>query len=309
MLEVSGLHKTFTTDFWKPKVKILHDVSFYVPKNSICGIVGPNGAGKTTTIKSILDFVHPDQGKISIMGKTIHDADVKANIGYLPEQAYYYDYLTAAEILNFYAKLFGIPSAKRAIKINDLLALVRLDHARDKKLRSFSKGMLQRVGIAQALINDPDFVILDEPMSGLDPIGRREVREIIFALKQEGKTVMLSSHILSDIEFLCDYVVMIVEGRVKSFGKMTDVVTAEVHRIDFFFETDQLPMLPEAWQSHTDVKSLPNRTILHVLNPKAVSQSEVLTWAIDKNLPLESFVPHKDSLEDSLLKNIEENKA
>ncbi|MCB0272283.1 MAG: ABC transporter ATP-binding protein [Bdellovibrionales bacterium] len=306
VLEVKNLNKTFTTDFWKPKVQILHDVSFFVPENSLCGLVGPNGAGKTTIIKSILDFVHPESGEISFYGSSIDDPRVKAKIGYLPEQAYYYEYLTGEEFLLFYADLFGLKQKEKRERIVKLLAQVGLTHAKDRKLRNYSKGMLQRIGIAQSLINDPAFVILDEPMTGLDPIGRKDIRDIIFNLKVQGKTVLICSHILSDIEYLCDHVVLIVKGRVKAFGEIQQVVKPEVHRVDYFFSSSKPLELPEKWKGKTEIKTFPNKSILQVLAPSELTFNEVTDWFTKQNAHIEAVTPHKDSLEDLMVKSLKE---
>jgi len=306
VLNVEGLNKTYKTDFWQKDAKILHDVSFFVPENSICGLVGPNGAGKTTIIKSLFDFVHPESGKIRFFGKSIHDAGIKSRIGYLPEQAYYYEYLTGAEFLNFYAKLFDFPKGQKQKCIESLLEQVGLSHAATRKLRNYSKGMLQRIGIAQSLINDPSFVILDEPMTGLDPIGRKDIRDIILNLKEAGKTVLVCSHILSDIEYLCDRVVLIVGGRVKAFGDIKEVITPEVHRIDYFFQSARTPEIPKAWLQKVELKVFPNKQILHVLDPKTISQKDVLSWLESFEIEVESIVPHKESLEDLMVASLKE---
>lgn len=306
VLEVKNLHKTFTTDFWKPKVKILHDINFYVPENSICGLVGPNGAGKTTIIKSILDFVHPEKGDIMFFGASIHDRGVKDKIGYLPEQAYYYEYLTGLEFLQFYANLFDIEATEKKARIDKLLTQVGLAHAADRKLRDYSKGMLQRIGIAQSLINDPKFVILDEPMTGLDPIGRKEIRDIIFGLKQQGKTVLVCSHILSDIEYLCDHVILIVKGHVKAFGEIKEVVVPKVHRVDYYFTSVDALEFPQEWQNKIDVKRFPNKSILQVLSPDELTLNDVVEWFKNHEGEIDAIIPHKDSLEDLMVQSLKE---
>ncbi|MCB1198098.1 MAG: ABC transporter ATP-binding protein [Deltaproteobacteria bacterium] len=306
VLEVKNLHKTFKTDFWKPKVKILHDVSFYVEENSICGLVGPNGAGKTTIIKSILDFVHPEQGTVSFFGSSIHDAKVKEKIGYLPEQAYYYEYLTGYEFLSFYGNLFGLSKKEKNKRITHLLQQVGLSHAADRKLRNYSKGMLQRIGIAQSLINDPQFVILDEPMTGLDPIGRKEIRDIIFDLKKQGKTVLVCSHILSDIEYLCDHVILIVHGKVKAFGQIKEVVQPNVHRIDYYFNALKPPVVPKHWEGKIEMKTFPNKNILYVLEPEEITFEQVIAWFDECDAKIDAMVPHKDSLEDLMVQSLKE---
>jgi len=199
VIEVRHLRKTFRSPLALKKIRAVKDVSFTVGRGQIFGFLGPNGAGKTTTIKVLTSLIRPSSGDVSILGGNPDDLRVRMKIGYLPETPNFYDYLTAREFLDIMGRFYGIDRKQRRKKVDELLELVGLTYAARRKLRKFSKGMLQRVGIAQALIGDPELVILDEPMSGLDPIGRREVREIITGLKAKGRTVFFSSHILSDI--------------------------------------------------------------------------------------------------------------
>ncbi len=220
MLNVENLVKDYTTGFLRKKVRVLKGVSFSVNKGEIFGFVGPNGAGKTTTFKTILGFVPPTSGRVEIMGKPLGDVDVKKHIGYLPENPYFYDYLTGEELLRYMGELHGLNGSGLTKRVDELLEKVNMSHAKRVQLRKYSKGMLQRVGVAQALINDPEFLILDEPMSGLDPMGQREIRELILEQKKKGKTILLSSHILSDVEALCDRVGVIIGGRVVKMGEL-----------------------------------------------------------------------------------------
>lgn len=220
MLNVENLIKDYTTGFLRKRVRVLKGVSFSVNKGEIFGFVGPNGAGKTTTFKTILGFVSPTGGSVEIMGKPLGDVDVKKHIGYLPENPYFYDYLTGEELLHYMGELHGLNGSGLSKRVDELLEKVNMSHAKRVQLRKYSKGMLQRVGVAQALINDPEFLILDEPMSGLDPIGQREIRELILEQKKKGKTILLSSHILSDVEALCDRVGVIIGGRVVKMGEL-----------------------------------------------------------------------------------------
>jgi ABC-2 type transport system ATP-binding protein len=228
MLKIENLLKDYSSGFLRKKVRVLKDVTFSVDKGEIFGFVGPNGAGKTTTFKVILGFVSLTGGMVEIMGKPLGDVGVKKSIGYLPENPYFYDYLTGEELLYYMGELHGLNGTGLAKRIGDLLEKVKMSHARKVQLRKYSKGMLQRIGIAQALINDPDFLILDEPMGGLDPIGQREIRELILELKANGKTILLSSHILSDVEALCDRVGVIINGRVVKTGRLEELFD-EIH--------------------------------------------------------------------------------
>jgi ABC-2 type transport system ATP-binding protein len=220
MLRIDNLIKDYTAGFLRKKVRVLKDVSFSVNKGEIFGFVGPNGAGKTTTFKVVLGFVSLTGGRIELMGEPLGDVEVKRRIGYLPENPYFYDYLTGEELLHYMGELHGVNGDRLSRRVDDLLEKVKMTHARKIQLRKYSKGMLQRVGIAQALINDPEFLILDEPMSGLDPIGQREIRELILEQKELGKTILMSSHILSDVEAVCERVAIIINGKVVKSGDL-----------------------------------------------------------------------------------------
>ncbi|NJL99948.1 MAG: ABC transporter ATP-binding protein [Synechococcaceae cyanobacterium SM2_3_2] len=226
-IDIQGLTKTYITGFWmNKKVSPLKDCSLLVQRGETYGLLGPNGAGKTTTIKCLLGIVAPSGGSGTLLGQPLGDQNIKQNVGYLPENAYFYDYLTAWEFLHFAGEVFRIPHSILKDRIPQLLERVGLaiDTARKKQLRTYSKGMLQRTGMAQALINDPDLVFLDEPMSGLDPIGRYQMREIIVSLKQEGKTVFFNSHILADVEAICDRIGLLVAGKLVAQGSLNEVL-------------------------------------------------------------------------------------
>ena len=224
-IEITNLTKDYEVGFWrKRKVRALDGLSLSIDRGQIFGFLGANGAGKTTTLKLLMRLIFPTTGSARILGHDIHDVSMHQRIGYLPENPYFYDYLTAREFLDYCAEIFGLPAAERKRRTADLLARVRLDEKRwDTQLRKYSKGMLQRVGLAQSLINDPEIVFLDEPMSGLDPVGRREVRDLIASLRDEGKTVFMCSHILSDIEVLCDRVAILKRGRLAQVGYLDEL--------------------------------------------------------------------------------------
>ncbi|MET0647022.1 MAG: ABC transporter ATP-binding protein [Pyrinomonadaceae bacterium] len=224
-VEIDGLTKDYEVGFLrKRKVRALDGLSLNVGRGEIFGFLGANGAGKTTTLKLLMRLMYPTSGGARILGRDIADTAMHAEIGYLPEHPYFYDYLTARELLQYCAELFGYRPAERRRRAADLLARVRLDEKSwDKQLRKFSKGMLQRVGLAQALVNDPAVVFLDEPMSGLDPVGRREVRDLIASLRTTGTTVFLCSHILSDVEVLCDRAAVLRRGRLAHIGRLEEL--------------------------------------------------------------------------------------
>lgn len=227
VIEIQGLSKTFRTPFTRRKVEAVKSLTLKVTRGEIFGFLGPNGAGKTTTIKVLTGLVRPTSGKVKVLGGDPEDIAIKARVGFLPEQPYFYDYLKPAELLDVFGRLFGMPHDLRRRRIEELLELTGIAYAKDRVLRKFSKGMLQRVGIAQALLNDPELVILDEPMSGLDPIGRKDVIDLIASLKAKGKTVFFSSHILSDVERLCDRVLILDKGVTKACGRISDLLSGQ----------------------------------------------------------------------------------
>ena len=208
----------------EPKKVAVKDLSLAIRAGEVFGFLGPNGAGKTTTMNVLLGFVNATSGAACLFGVNVREPIARQRIGYLPELTYYYKFLTAEELLRFYAKIFRVPKAQAEARIDQLLKLVELDHARKRPIKTYSKGMQQRVGLAQALINDPDLLILDEPTSGLDPLGRMKVREIIQRLKNEGKTVLFSSHELGEVETICDRVAIINQGELKVEGRVSDLI-------------------------------------------------------------------------------------
>jgi len=226
-IEITGLSKEYAVGFWrKQRRPALKSLNLTVEAGETFGFLGPNGAGKTTTLKLLMGIIFPTAGSATILGRDASDPEVKRKIGFLPEQPYFYDYLSAPELLDYYARLSGVSAAARKQRIGELLEQVGLSDVGNKQLRKFSKGMLQRVGIAQAIIHDPEVIFLDEPMSGLDPVGRHEVRELIQELKDAGKTIFFSTHILSDAEALCDRVAVIHKGELRGVGVVNDFHSA-----------------------------------------------------------------------------------
>jgi len=225
VLEAVGLTKIFR-DFWnRPKAKAVNDIDFNIKKGEVFGILGPNGSGKSTTIKMILGLLYPTSGTISIFGTSPANVKIKKRIGYLPEETYLYKYLTALETLDFFGSLFNIPAMERKKRCSQLLEMVGLTHAAHRPVGEFSKGMARRIGIAQAMINDPELLILDEPTSGLDPIGCREIKDLITLLKSRGKTVVICSHLLSDVESICDRVIIMYGGKIRAVGALSELLT------------------------------------------------------------------------------------
>jgi ABC-2 type transport system ATP-binding protein len=236
-IEIENLTKDYPFGFLHLKKKrSLEGLTMQVETGEVFGFLGPNGAGKSTTIKLLVGLIFPEAGTARILGKPITDIKMHRDIGYLPEQPYFYDYLTAAEVLDYFARFHDLTAADRRERVTRMLKKVGLETARKIQLRKYSKGMLQRVGLAQAILHDPQVVILDEPMSGLDPLGRREVRDIILELKREGRTVLFSTHILSDAEMLCDRVGVIVGGKLRGVGAPGEIVGMKAHGMEILFE-------------------------------------------------------------------------
>jgi len=252
VLRVENLEKSYRQHFWTKKRKVLDRVSFAVNAGEIFGFLGPNGAGKSTAIKIILGIIYADAGSATLLGEPIGSREAKKRIGFLPENPYFYDYLTSTEFLEFHGQLSGLSKAELKKRIPEVLKLVGMKGTEDMRLRSFSKGMLQRVGLAQALLPDPDLVILDEPMTGLDPIGRKEVRDIMQTLKRQGKTVFFSTHILGDVEAICDRVAIMNLGKLLSLGTIRELVPLESQSADLIWvdhSQDFRSWLNEAWKS------------------------------------------------------------
>jgi len=227
VLEVENLTKIYRTPLRLRKVKALSNVTFSVDKGEVFGFLGPNGAGKTTTIRVLMGLISPTAGEARIFGERIPNRRARARLGFVPEAPYFYDYLTVSELLDLAGRLCGVDRATRSKRADELIELVGLTHARNTRLKKYSKGMLQRAGIAQALINDPELVVFDEPMSGLDPVGRKEMRDIIMSLGDQGKTVFFSTHILADVELICDTVAFIIGGELKEKGALSDLIRTE----------------------------------------------------------------------------------
>jgi ABC-2 type transport system ATP-binding protein len=231
-IDVHDLEKTYRTPFARKKVEALRGVTFSVERGHIFGFVGPNGAGKTTTIRTLMGLIRPTGGSATLLGHALPSRAARFQIGFLPESPYFYDYLDVAELCDLAGRLFGLAPAVRKKRADELIERVGLGRARSQSLKKFSKGMLQRAGLAQALMNDPELVVLDEPMSGLDPIGRKEVRDLILELRDRGKTVFFSTHILSDVEAITDRVAIIARGQLQAHGTPAELVSRTLQGVD-----------------------------------------------------------------------------
>ena len=243
-IEILGLTKDYSVGFWRKRARrSLDNLTLQVEEGEVFGFLGPNGAGKTTTLKLLMGLIFPTAGTARIRGQS-NDVRMHREIGYLPEQPYFYDYLTARELLDYYARFSGYSAAERSARVERFLEKVGLAAAGNVQLRKFSKGMLQRAGIALEILHDPQVIFLDEPMSGLDPVGRREVRDIILDLKKQGRTVFFSTHILSDAEMLCDRVGVLANGKLQGVGAPGEIVSVKVHAMEILFEPRDNRALP-----------------------------------------------------------------
>lgn len=302
-LEIKNLKKTFKSNFLIKQYHVLKDINLSVEKGEVYGFLGPNGAGKTTTIKCILGLIFPDAGEISLLGQPANTSESKKKLGFLPEQPYFYDYLTPVELLNFTGMLFGIPRQQLAKKTRELIRLVGLEGKENIKLRKFSKGMVQRIGLAQTLVHDPELLILDEPFSGLDPIGRKELRDIILSLKEEGKTIFFSSHILQDMELMVDRVGIILAGQTRKEGKLSDLISLSVHNYEIAF-TGQ-PQLEQVLTDNRLAFTLRDKD--YIVRADTQQESNRIIGIINRGSgQILSVTPAKMTLEDIFLKEIKE---
>lgn len=300
-IEILELEKTYSVGFWRKRPKIaLRPLTLNVEVGEIFGFLGPNGAGKTTTLKLLMGLIFPTGGSARILGMEISDPRVKAQIGFLPEQPYFYDYLTAGEVLEYYAQLSGIPTAERRRKVSEVLARAGLQDAAATQLRKFSKGMLQRVGIAQAILHDPKVLFFDEPMSGLDPMGRREVRDLMEELKQQGKTVFFSTHILSDAESLCDRVAIVHQGELRGVGAVEDLTSSVEGKAEIVWHGNSIPGSLNSLATECHLVSDTVRAVVREANQDA---------AIDalrrEGLRIISVTPVRTSLEEYFVRKVQ----
>jgi ABC-2 type transport system ATP-binding protein len=303
VLQTEGLTKTFKAGFWGRHVTVLEGLSLSVQRGEVFGFLGPNGAGKTTTIKILMGLIYPTDGRATVLGRPVGDSRVKARIGFLPESPYFYDYLTAGEFLQFYGHLFSLRGAALENRVTELLDLVGMSHAKNLQLRKFSKGMLQRVGIAQALVNDPELIVLDEPMSGLDPVGRKEVRDLILRLKESGKTVMFSSHILHDAEVLCDRVAMIVKGKLVACGQVSGLLErGTIQQVEMVVDRLSREGLEHLRAFGRKVVTQGDRVMIVLQNQQEVDAALDIIRAAKATLI--SLTPHKASLEDLFIREV-----
>jgi len=304
-IEILGLQKTYSVGFWRKRQKCaLHPLNLQVEDGEIFGFLGPNGAGKTTTLKLLMGLVFPTAGSARILGMEIDDPRMKTQIGFLPEQPYFYDYLTAGELLEYYAQLSGVVPNERRRRVNEVLQQVGLPESAAMQLRKFSKGMLQRVGIAQAILHDPKVLFFDEPMSGLDPMGRREVRDLMEQLKRRGKTVFFSTHILADAESLCDRVAIIHQGELRSVGAVADLTSSIEGKVEVVWQGNFVPASLNSLASEYHVTGDTVRAMVLEGN-----QDAVIDGLRREHLRLISVTPVRTTLEEYFVKKVRPSHA
>jgi ABC-2 type transport system ATP-binding protein len=292
---VEGFEKTFNPGLGRPMVRAARGISLRVPRGTICGFLGPNGAGKSTTIKALLGLIRPDKGRLELLGAPAASGAWRGKVGYLPEHPNFYEHLSGREIVEWFARLSGVRGDRVAAEAGRALERVGLGVARERRLRTYSKGMLQRAGLAMAMVGEPELLILDEPMTGLDPLGRHEVRQIILELKREGKTILYSTHILPDVEMTCDDVVIIDGGRVLAQGSLDEILATP--------EAETTVTISGVDDAHVEalLASLPHERRGAAVSVKLASADAANSFvraALDRGLRLEGLEQHRRSLEE-----------
>jgi ABC-2 type transport system ATP-binding protein len=305
-IRIEALTKDYTVGFWRSRsYRALDRLSIDIEPGEVFGFLGPNGAGKTTTLKLLMQLIYPTSGRAEILGRPVGDIAVRQRIGYLPENPSFYDYLTAEELLGYFAQLFGYSSVERKARVAALLDRVGIGGERKLQLRKFSKGMIQRVGIAQALLNDPEVVFLDEPMSGLDPLGRRDVRALILELRDQGRTVFFSSHILADAEALCRRVAVVAGGRLAASGTLTDILAFQVRGWELVMSNLSREVLTRVTPSVRRVTEISADRYALELSLDQVPD-RILADLTAAGASLVSLNPIRDTLEDFFMKRVAE---
>ncbi len=297
VVRLAGLSKSFRGHLGVGRTTAVDGLDLEVSSGEIFGLLGHNGAGKTTTLKMIVGLLRADRGVVELFGRPPSDVAARMRIGFLPENPYFYDYLTAEEFLDFYARLHGIPSPVRRETVLRTLERVGLEGRETTALRKFSKGMTQRLGLAQAILHDPDLVILDEPMSGLDPMGRREVRDLILGLREAGKSVFFSSHILQDVEMICDRVGILVRGRLRAVGRLDTLVSRRVLWFEVAVTGELPPRHPGEFVSSSGEESL-------IRVARVEDLTRLLAELTRSGAHVTSVWPRRDSLEDLFVREV-----
>ncbi len=303
-IRIEELTKDYAIGFWRRRpYRALDRLTLDIEPGEVFGFLGPNGAGKTTTLKLLMQLIYPTSGRAEILGRPVGDVAVRQRIGYLPENPSFYDYLTAEELLNYFGELFGLSAADRRKRIATLLDRVGIGAERKLQLRKFSKGMIQRVGIAQALLNDPELIFLDEPMSGLDPLGRRDVRALILELRDQGRTIFFSSHILADAEALCRRVAVVAGGRLAASGRLSDILAFQVRGWELVMSDITPEMLARVRNSVRRATEIsPGRYTLELSLDQAPDR--ILSDLAAAGATLISLNPMRDTLEDFFMQHV-----
>src|ERR1019366_6509285 len=302
-IEINGLTKEYRSGYWKTHIKrALNSLALQVQSGEVFGLLGPNGAGKTTTLKILFHLVFPTSGTAQVLGEELNDRTMHQRVGYLPENPYFYDHLTPDELLRYTGRLFGLGGAELGQRVNQLLEQVGVAESRHVPLRRFSKGMVQRVGIAQALINDPEVIFLDEPMSGLDPIGRREVRDLVLQLREEGKTVFFSTHILSDAEALCDRVAILNGGQLQGCGELRQILSLGASLTELTLDNPPSGVLEELKPLVFSMVRTGDRARLEIQEEASIEK--ILSICLRAKVKVISLNPVKMSLEDYFLSKV-----
>ena len=303
-IETEGLSKDFLVGFWRPRpYRALDALTLTVDDGEVFGFLGPNGAGKSTTLKLLMQLIFPSSGHARILGKPVGDVQVRQRIGFLAENPYFYDYLTAEEVLSYFARLFGYRGADVTARVSSVLDEVGIAGERRMRLRQFSKGMLQRVGLAQAIINDPQIVFLDEPMSGLDPLGRRQIRDLILRLKARGCTVFFSSHILSDAEALCSRVAIMAQGRLVASGALSDIAQFELKGWELVASNVPPAAIGGLQAQARSITALAEGRYMIELPADGVPE-QILVALVDAGAQIVSLLPVRETLEDYFIRTV-----
>ena len=296
ILEVENLHKTFRIGFFRKRIEAVRGVGFSVKRGEIFGFVGPNGAGKTTSIKMMLQLIYPDRGSVKIFGAPTGNPAARQRLGYLPENPYIYTYLRPLEFLDLCGQLTRLDGATRRKRSLALVERLGLSHALDRPIGRFSKGMMQRLGVCQALLHEPELLILDEPFSGLDPIGRRDIRNILLEQKAAGKTLLFTSHVLSDVELLCNRVAIVQRGALVACGALHDLLRPEVRRVELELSHVSAELRALLEQQAASVRELEQQVTVVVEGDAKVP--ELLKLAVERGAQVNAVIPHRETLED-----------
>jgi ABC-2 type transport system ATP-binding protein len=296
VLEVRDVFKTYRIGFFRKQIEAVRGISFKIERGEMLGFVGPNGAGKTTTMKMILQLIYPSSGSITLFGTPTGDPRARARLGYLPENPYIYSYLKPLEFLDLCGRLVGLDARERRKRSIGLTGRLGLSHALDRPVGKFSKGMMQRLGFCQALLHDPELLILDEPFSGLDPIGRKDIRDTLLEQRSAGKTLLMTSHVLTDVEMLCDQVAIVQRGKLVAAGKLHDLLKPEVRRVELELDNVSLELAEKLRAQATSLRELHGHTFVVVEGDANVPG--ILKLAIESGAQVHAVIPHRETLED-----------